>query len=467
MSGHFVSSDRDTPMLMSPSLQDWLPANHLARLIVETVERLDLRAIEDSYAGRGERAYRPKMLVALLLYGYATGVFSSRKLERSCSDSIAFRFISANTSPDHDTIADFRRRILPDLPGIFLQVLLVAKELGVLTVGQISLDGSKIKASASKHRALSYRYAGKLRARLRREIARLMKLAEVAESERDPQVDIPQEITRREMLISKIDEARAKIEEREALRHAEVRAKHAERLAQRKEQQRQGKKPKGPRPRLPKLRVEPTAQVNLTDEESRIMPTADSFMQGYNAQAGVSNGSQFVVYADVTQDTNDKQQLVPAVIGLQALPETLGTCRDLIADAGYCSEANAQACEAAGVTPYLSMNRQKHHGWLDAQLRKPDFQPCPSPAERMAFRLQTSDGRELYAKRKSTVEPFFGIAKSARGSGRFSCAVWGRSAGSGIWCARPTTSSTCMPSSRRVQKPEHQHKKWAARGRPD
>src|SRR5450631_4848341 len=137
-------------MLMSPSLQDWLPETHLARLIVETVESLDLRAIEDSYEGRGERAYRLKMLVALLLYGYSTGVFSSRKLERACFDSVAFRFISANTSPDHDTIADFRKRILPKLPGIFLQVLLVAKELGVLTVGQISLDGTKIKANASK-----------------------------------------------------------------------------------------------------------------------------------------------------------------------------------------------------------------------------------------------------------------------------------------------------------------------------
>jgi transposase len=417
MSGHFLSSDRDTPMLMSPSLQDWLPANHLARLIVETVERLDLRMIEDSYAGRGERAYRPKMLVALLLYGYATGVFSSRKLERACFDSVAFRFIAANTSPDHDTIADFRKRILPDLPDIFLQVLLIAKELGVLAVGQISLDGSKIKASASKHRALSYAYAGKLKAKLRREIARLMKLAEAAEGERDPQIDIPQEISRRETLITKIDEARAKIEEREALRHAEVRAKHAERLAQRKEQQRQGKKPKGPRPRMPRLRVEPTAQVNLTDEESRIMPTADGFMQGYNTQVGVSIGSQFVIYADVTQDTNDKQQLVPAVIELQALPGTLGVCSDIIADAGYYSEANAQACEASGVTPYLAMSRQKHHGWLDAKLREPDSEPCAdaSPADRMAFRLQTPDGRELYAKRKSTVETVFAIIKSAIG----------------------------------------------------
>jgi transposase len=417
MSGHFVTSDRDTPMLMAPSLQEWLPPKHLARLIVETVEQLDLRAIEDSYAGRGERAYRPKMLVALLVYGYATGVFSSRKLERSCFESVVFRYIAANTSPDHDTIADFRKRILPELPGIFLQVLLVAKELGVLTVGQISLDGTKIKANASKHHALSYAHAGKIKAKLRREIARLMKLAQAAENERDPEMNIPDEIKRREDLVAKIDEARAKIEEREAVRHKHIKAKHAERLAQRKEQQRNGKKPKGPRPKLPQLRVEPTAQVNLTDEESRIMPTSDGFVQGYNAQAAVDIESQLIVHAHVTQATNDKQQLVPTLEALQALPESLGVLSDVVADAGYYSEANAVACEDAGVTPYLAMSRERHHSWLDAKLRKAKSAPNEdaSPADRMAYRLQTPDGRELYSKRKSTVETTFGIVKSAMG----------------------------------------------------
>jgi len=404
-------------MLMSPSLQDWLPATHLARLIVETVESLDLRAIEDSYEGRGERAYRPKMLVALLLYGYATGVFSSRKLERGCFDSVAMRFISANTSPDHDTIADFRKRILPDLPGIFLQVLLVARELGVLRVGQISLDGTKIKANASKHHALSYAHAGKIRAKLRREIARLMKLAQAAENERDPEMNIPYEIKRREDLVAKIDEARAKIEERESLRHAQIKAKHAERLAQRKEQKRNGKKPKGPRPKLPEMRVEPTAQVNLTDEESRIMPTSCGFVQGYNAQVAVDIKSQLIVFARVTQATNDKQQLAPALTALQALPEGLGALTDIVADAGYYSEANAVVCERAGVTPYLAMSRERHHSWLNAKLRKAKSTPGEdsSPADRMAYRLQTPDGHALYSKRKSTVETTFGIVKSAMG----------------------------------------------------
>jgi len=444
MGGHFVTSDRETPMLLSPSLQDWLPKDHLARLIVETVEQMDLRGIEDSYTGRGERAYRPKMLVALLLYGYATGVFSSRKLERACFDSVAFRFISANSSPDHDTIADFRKRALPQLPKIFMEVLLVAKEVGVLAVGQISLDGSKIKANASKHHALSYAHAGKIKAKLKREIAKLMKLAEQAENERDPEIKIPEEIARRETLIAKINQARAEIEAREAERHAAIKAKHAERLAQRKEEQRKtGNKPKGRRPKLEKLCVEPTAQINLTDEESRIMPTADGFVQGFNAQAGVAMGSQLVVTASVTQATNDKEQLQPALTQLKALPPSLGAAQAIAADAGYFSAANVQRCEDAGLTPYLSMRREAHHGWLAAQLRKADPKPAvdASVVEQMAYRLQTKEGRELYAKRKSTVEPAFGIIKAAMGFRAFLLRGLAKSVANGIWSARLTTSN--------------------------
>ena len=416
--GRFVTSDRETPMLMSPSLQDWLLPTHMARFVVEAVESLDLRAIEDSYAGRGELAYRPKMLVALLCYAYAVGVFSSRKIEQACFDSIAFRYITANTSPDHDTIADFRRRVLPLLPSIFVQVLQIAKEVGLLRLGQVSLDGSKIKANASKHHALSYKHAGKIKAKLRREVARLLKLAEKADNEPVTGLDIPAEIARRENLITAIDEARAKIEAREAERHAAIKAQHAERLAQRREQQqRTGKKPKGSHPKLPKLRVEPTAQVNLTDEESRIMPAADGFIQGYNAQAAVTMDSRFVVSADVTQATNDKAQLEPALEQLATLPATLGSVEAVAADAGYYSATNVNACENAGVTPYLAMRREAHHSWLAVQLRTPDAEPKAdaSAVDRMAYRLQSEDGRKLYGKRKDTVEPVFGIIKSAMG----------------------------------------------------
>jgi transposase len=418
MSDRFVAADRETPMLMAPSLQDWLRADHLARFVVEAVERLDLRTVENSYAGRGELAYRPKILLALLIYGYATGTFSSRKIERACLDSIAFRYIAANTSPDHDTIANFRKRILPMLPSLFLQVLLIARELGFLTLGQISLDGSKIKANASKHHAYSYRHAAKLKAKLRREIARLLKLAEKADNEPLPDLDIPAEIARRESMIARIDEARAKIEAREAERHAAVQAQHAERLARRREHRRlTGTNPVGRPPEAPKLRVEPTAQINLTDEESRIMPTADGFVQGYNAQAAVTMDSRFVVYGAVTQATNDKEQLVPALEELRSLPPLLGAIEALVADAGYYSAANVQACEEAAITPYVAIRREEHHSWLARKLDVPKGQPSldASAVERMAHRLKTDDGREVYARRKSTVEPVIGVVKSPMG----------------------------------------------------
>lgn len=404
-------------MLLSPNMQDWLPPKHLARFVVGAVEQLDLRKVEASYEGRGLQAYRPKMLLALLIYGYAVGTYSSRKIERGTVDSIAFRYIAANTSPDHDTIADFRRRILPDLPALFLQVLILAKELGFLKVGQVSLDGTKIKANASKHHALSYQHIGKTQAHLRREIKRLMKLSEQAENEKtDDGLDIPAEIARRETLVEKLSVAKAQIEEREAARHAEVRAKHAQRLADRKAfQKRTGNKPPGFAPKTPELRVEPTAQINLTDEESRIMPSADGFVQGYNAQAAVDTESMLIVAPLVTQATNDKEQVAPALAALAELSENVDPVTALLADAGYFSAKNVEACEAARITPYISMSRDKHHSWLAKELAKPEALPEKvSATERMRIRLNSKEGRKVYSKRKCTVEPAFGIIKSAQ-----------------------------------------------------
>ena len=420
--GHFIEHDRSAPMLLAPDMQDWIADGHLARFVVGVIDRMDLQTLERSYRGRGERAYHPRMLLALLVYGYATGVFSSRKIERACIDSIAFRYIAANTSPDHDTIADFRKRVLPELPKVFLHVLSVAHELGFLKLGQVSLDGTKVKANASKHHALSYAHAGKIKAKLKREITKLLKLAQVVENERDPELDVPAEIARREVLIAKIDEARATIEERERARHQEIRVKHAAHLAQRKEQQKQtGQKIRGRRPRLPKLTIEPTAQINLTDEESRVMPTADGFIQGFNAQATVSM-SRFIVANNVTQATNDKEQLVPALEALKALPPSLGAVNAIAADAGYFSASNVAACEAAEIVPHLAIGREPHNSWLANKLRKPLSEPAAdaSGVERMRHRLQADEGRKFYAMRKITVEPVFGIIKSAMGFRTFS-----------------------------------------------
>jgi transposase len=417
MSGHFLQSDHDAPMLLSPNMQDWLPEKHLARFIVGAVEQLDLQAVESSYEGRGFRAYRPKTLLALLIYGYAVGTYSSRKIERATVDSVAFRYIAANTSPDHDTIADFRRRVLPTLPKLFLQVLLLAKELGFLKVGQVSLDGTKIKANASKHHALSHGHIGKTQAHLRREIKRLMRLAEQADNEKtDDGLDIPAEIARRETLLETLSVAKAKIEEREAARHAEIRKKHAQKLADRKAfQKRTGNKPPGFPPKAPKLRVEPTAQINLTDEESRIMPTNNGFEQGFNAQAAVDTDTMLIVAPWVTQATNDKEQIAPALTALAELSKTVGPVTEILADAGYFSATNVEACEAAQIAPLISMHRDKHHRWLAKQLAKSERLPTDASAtDRMRIRLQTKDGRQAYSKRKCTVEPAFGIIKSVQ-----------------------------------------------------
>jgi IS5 family transposase len=289
--------------------------------------------------------------------------------------------------------------------------------LGFLKVGQVSLDGTKIKANASKHHALSYKHIGKTQAHLRREIKRLMKLSEQAENEKvDDGLDIPAEIARRETLIQNLSVAKSKIEEREAARHAEVRAKHAQRLADRKAfQRRTGKKPPGFPPKSPKLRVEPTAQINLTDEESRIMPSADGFVQGYNAQAAVDIESMLIVAPWVTQATNDKEQVAPALAALAELSENVDPVTDLLADAGYFSAANVEACEAARIVPHISMGRDKHYGWLAKELAKPETLPNDTSAtERMRIRLQSKEGREAYSKRKCTVEPAFGIIKSVQ-----------------------------------------------------
>ncbi len=222
MGSNFISFDRNTSYLLSPSLQDWLPENHLARFVVDVVAQLDLRPIKEMYAGRGSQAYHPEMLLALLFYGYATGVYSSRKIEQATYDSVAFRFISANTHPDHDTIATFRKRFLDKLGPLFVQILMLAREMGFLKLGKVSLDGTKIKANASKHRALSWDYACKLEKQLKAEVDQLMELANQADKAVIPDgMNVPEEIARREDRLASIAKAKEKIEQRAAERYAE------------------------------------------------------------------------------------------------------------------------------------------------------------------------------------------------------------------------------------------------------
>jgi transposase len=420
---NFRPTDRLTGFLMPPSVDEWLPQKHLARFVVEVVDGLDLAAMSKSYRGSGSASYHPKVVLSILIYGYATGVFSSRKLERATYDSVAFRFIAANDHPDHDTIANFRRRFLKEIEALFVQVLLLAREMGVLKMGTVALDGTKIHANASRHSALSYEHAGKIETQLKAEVADLMAKAEAADQADVPDgMSIPEELARREARLAKLAAARATIEARAKERFEREQAEHQAKLAARDAKTAAtGKKPGGKPPQPPVEGPLPTDQVNLTDEASRIMPVAGGgFEQCYNAQAVVAADSLLVVATDVVQAPNDKQQLHPMLNKLTALPASLGAAETLLADNGYFSAASVTACATAGIAPLIAMGRETHHPSLAERFAEAPPPPeDPTPLEAMAHRLQTPDGKRLYALRKQIPEPVFGIIKSVLGFRQF------------------------------------------------
>jgi transposase len=402
---NFRTIDRATGYLLPPSVDEWLPERHLARFVVEVIDGLDLSAMSRSYRGTGSASYHPALLLGLLVYGYATGVFSSRKLERATYDSVAFRFIAANDHPDHDTIATFRRRFLKEIEGVFVQVLALAREMGMLKMGTVALDGTKIHANASRHSAVSYEHAGKIEAQLKAEVAELLARAEAADQADAPDgMLIPEELARREERLAKLAEARAKIEARAKERYEREKAEHAA---------------KPPQP--PVEGALPTDQINLTDEESRIMPVAGGgFEQCYNAQAVVAAGSLLVVAAQVVQAPNDKQQIEPMLKRIEALPADLGKPDTLLADTGYFSETNVALCAAAQIDPMIAQGRQSHYPPLSERFAKaPPAPENPTPLEAMSHRLQTPAGKKLYSLRKQTPEPVFGIIKSVMGFRQF------------------------------------------------
>ena len=420
---NFRLIDRETGFLMPPSVDEWLPPRHLARFVVEVVSGLDLRAMIGSYRGSGEASYHPALLLGLIIYGYATGVFSSRQLERATYDSVAFRFIAANQHPDHDTIATFRRRFLQEIETLFVHVLGVAREIGVLKLGTVGLDGTKIHANASRHSALSYEHANKIEAQLKAEVADLLRRAEAADQADIPDgMQVPEELARREKRLVEIARAKAVIEARAKERHARERAEYEARMAEREAKAAQtGKKPGGRAPRPPVEGPLPTDQVNLTDEESRIMPVADGGLeQCYNAQAVVAADSLLVIAVDVVQAPNDKQQIEPMLGKIAELPAELGKVGELLADNGYFSEANVNVCAAAGIEPVIAMGREAHHPSLAERfVGDPAAPKDPTPIEAMRHRLQTKEGKKRYALRKQTPEPVFGIIKSVLGFRQF------------------------------------------------
>lgn len=433
MSDKFRTINRDTSYLLPPSLQDWLPEKHLARFVVDIVDQLDLSELLKRYAGGGKQPYHPSVLLALLFYGYATGTFSSRKLEQATHDSVAFRYITGDTHPDHDTIATFRKRFLPELEGLFVQMLVVAKVMGVFKLGKVSLDGTKIKANASKHKAMSWGYANQLEEQLRREVQELLRRAEQADAEDEPEVDIPDELARRADRLAAIKKAKEEIERRAQERFEAEQAEHEAKLKQRKDKEaKTGKKASGREPKAPEAGPRDKDQVNFTDKESRIMPSSEGFVQAYNAQAAVDIDSHLIVENHITQQSNDKQEVEPTLQGLKETEAHFGKAQGLLADAGYFSADNVEHCEGAKVTPYISDHRERHHLPWDERFKMPP--PCPQDADAvtvMAHRLRTAEGKAIYAKRKSTVETVFGILKEVMGFRRFH--LRGLDAAQGEW----------------------------------
>lgn len=420
---NFRPINRDTGFLLPPSVDEWLPERHLARFVVEVVDRLDLSKLEQAYRGSGSASYHPAMLLALLVYGYATKVFSSRALERGTYDSVAFRFIAGNEHPDHDTLANFRKRFITEIEPLFVEVLKLAREMGVLKLGTVGLDGTKIHANASRHSALSYEHVQKIEAQLQQEVQQLLLMAEHADEADVPDgLSIPEELQRREERLAALAQAKARIEARARERfereQAEYQAKIAARAAQ---QEKTGKKPGGRGPQPPESGPGPKDQVNLTDEDSRIMPVAGGgFDQSYNAQAVVATESLLVLASEVTQACNDKEQLVPMIEKLKSLPIELGQAQRVLADNGYLSASNVEACTAAGIEPLIALGREPHHaGWQ--RFASPAQPPPPdaTPMQKMAHRLKTAEGKRLYALRKQTPEPVFGIIKSTMGFRQF------------------------------------------------
>src|SRR5699024_1662338 len=388
---NFRLVDRATSFLLPPSVDEWLPDDHLARFVVEITDQLDISAIERQYTGSGSDAYHPRMLLALLFYSYATGTFSSRKIEKARYESVPTRYVAGNQHPDHDTICTLRRRFLEPIGELATQILLVAAEMDMVELGDISSDGTKVNANASKHKAMSWDRACQLEDQLSGEVAELLARAEQLDAEQAETESLPEELECRRDRLEKIREAKAMIEERGQARYEEEQAEYDERMAERAEkEQRTGKKIPGRSPKPPEPGPAGKDQVNFTDPESRIMPTSENgWQQAYNAQAAVDMDTHLIVGGHLSQAPNDKEQLQPTLDILDGLPDALGNPENIVADNGYYSEDNAGEVVDREMSPYLATGRRKHNPRWDE--RRADPGPPPddqTPLEAMTWRLQ-------------------------------------------------------------------------------
>jgi transposase len=435
MSRKFKTVDYEAALDQTVSLREALPANHLARFIVELVAQLDLARIYERYGARGGEAYAPEVLLALLFYGYATAVFSSRKIEKATYEALPFRFVAGGLHPDHDTLANFRKTFLSEIKELFVQVLLLAQAAGYLQLGNLSLDGSKVQANASKSQAISYKRLLELETHLRAEVDQLFMLAEQADRQALPEgLNVADEIALRQERLARLAEAKqvlqARALERQAAEQAEYEAKQRQREAKAK---RTGRKPPGRSPTPPSGEPQDKDQYNFTDPESRIMKCSSSagFEQAYNAQVAVDQDSFLIVACSLSNHPNDKAEVAPT---LDALPPELGTPAAAALDNGFFSEQNIAALEAHHIEPYIATGREPHHkSWQERFAAEPE-PPAEnaSPQVKMAYKLRTQIGQAIYRLRKCTVEPVIGIIKAVLGFRQFS--LRGLASAAGEWC---------------------------------
>jgi transposase len=434
MTRKFRTADYEKTLNLQITLRDVLPPDHLARFIVVLVSQLDLQPIYKQYSDQGAPPYAPEILLGLLFYGYATGVFSSRKIERATYEALPFRFIAGDMHPDHDTIANFRKQFLAELRELFVQILLIAQEMGHLQLGNVSLDGSKIHADASKSKAVSHKRLLAIEAHLQAEVDELFTLAEAADGGQWPdEMNISDEIERREQQLARLAEAKKVLEARAQARYEAEKAEYDAKMQARKEKAAKKKrKPPGRPPKPPTPGPRDKDQYNFTDPESRIMKNANNsgFDQQYNIQVVVEHESRLVVGNWLCNHTNDKQAALPTI---DTVPPELGQPKKANLDTGYFSANNIAGLEERGIDPYIATGRSPHHqGWRAFFLNNPD--PPAEDAtlkEQMAYKLRTEIGNALYRLRKSTVEPVIGIIKEVLGFRQFS--LRGLFAAGGEW----------------------------------
>lgn len=420
-------------------LRDALPPEHLACFVVDVIAQLDLSKIYAQYSDQGAPPYAPEIMLGILFYGYATGIFSSRKLEKATYEIIPFRYIAGDMHPDHDTIASFRKCFLAELGDLFIQILLIAQMTGYLELGNISLDGSKVHADASKSKAVSYKRLLEIEAYLQDEVKELFAMAEAADGRQLPDgMNIPDEVKRRQQRLERLAEARKVLEMRAQVRYEAELAEHEAKMQARQEKEaKTGKKLPGKKPKPPTPGPRDKDQYNFTDPESRIMKNSNNsgFDQHYNVQVVVEHDSRLIVGDWLCDHTNDMQAALPTI---DTIPKELGQPDAANLDAGYFSENNIDGLLARGIDPYIATGRDSHNqGWRAYFLDNPDTPEDDATAkEKMAYKLRTEIGDALYRLRKSTVEPVIGIIKEVLGFRQFSLR--------GLWAAGGEWTLVCL-----------------------